>query len=354
MEKEQEKALSEYIAYLKLQKKSFKNHRVALRIYFDYLTSMDLDYLRVRFTDAQEYQHYLTTLTSEDGSPRYAAATIVTHIGRLASFYDYLKNRKLIYANPFSDIHRIRRSRSLPKNILKEDEMNRFLNHLKDFMKGKTLIERRRLYKAHVIAELMYSSGARINEVAGLKVNDINFLQGTVRLRDSKTGRERDGILNAFAEKVMRIFVERMREYILFSKMSDSSLIFGAGASLVIWLNSILNREAKGLQLGKFSSHHFRHAIGFHFLRAGCDIRYIQEILGHKELSTTQVYTLVEKEDLRNVLDTFHPRIFKRPVSMKKVSRKCPHRLSRAEPREAESRCPHRAEPRCPHRAEPR
>lgn len=137
-------------------------------------------------------------------------------------------NRNRVYTNPFWDIHRIRRTRSLPGNILKEDEMNKLLGHLKDFMQGRTLTERRQLYKAHVIAELMYSTGARINEVAKLKVRDINFLQGTVRLRDRKTGKERDGILNGFAEKALRVFVDQMREYILFSKISDLSLMFGA------------------------------------------------------------------------------------------------------------------------------
>ena len=320
MDREQEKVLSEYIDYLKLQKKSFKSHRVALKIYFIYLTDMDMDYLRVRFSEVQEFQHYLTTLTDEDGSPHYAVSSIVSIIGRLVSFYDYLKNRKRIYTNPFSDIHRIQRKKSLPKNILKEDEMNKLLSHLKDFMQGSTLIEKRQLYKAHVISELMYSTGARINEVANLKVTDIDFMRGTVRLRDSKTGKERDGILNGFAEKVLKIFLDEMREYILFNKISDLNLLFGATGSLIIWLNSILTRESKDLKLGKFSSHHFRHAVGFHLLRGGCDIRYIQEILGHKELSTTQVYTRVDKKDLRNILDTFHPRVFKRTLSRERTS----------------------------------
>ena len=56
------------------------------------------------------------------------------------------------------------------------------------------------------------------------------------------------------------------------------------------------------------TTHHFRHAVGFHLLRAGCDIRYIKEILGHEELGTTQIYTKVDKLDLKKVIDEFHPR----------------------------------------------
>ena len=78
------------------------------------------------------------------------------------------------------------------------------------------------------------------------------------------------------------------------------------------WLNTILNKESKRLGFGHFSSHNFRHAVGYHLLRAGCDIRYIQSILGHKKLSSTQIYTRVDKEDLRRIIDKYHPRFWRK------------------------------------------
>ena len=80
---------------------------------------------------------------------------------------------------------------------------------------------------------------------------------------------------------------------------------------LIEKLNNFLNKESEKLGLGHFSSHNFRHALGYHLLRSGCDIRYIQGILGHKELNTTQIYTKVDKDDLKEVLEQYHPRQFK-------------------------------------------
>ena len=78
------------------------------------------------------------------------------------------------------------------------------------------------------------------------------------------------------------------------------------------WLNTFLNKESERLGFGKFSSHNFRHAVGYHLLKNGCDIRHIQSILGHKKLSSTQIYTKVDKEDLRGVIDKYHPRFWKK------------------------------------------
>ncbi|KKP63781.1 MAG: Tyrosine recombinase XerC, partial [candidate division WS6 bacterium GW2011_GWE1_34_7] len=164
-------------------------------------------------------------------------------------------------------------------------------------------------YKSHIIAELMYSTGARINEIANLKPKDIDFNRGVVKLRDTKSRQIRDGILNDYAGKILQIFISEMREYINFGKNNaDNSLIFGSKTNLKIWLNEILNKMSIKLEYGKYSAHNIRHSVGTHLLKNGCDIRHIQEILGHKALSSTQIYTKIEKDELRNVIDEFHPR----------------------------------------------
>jgi len=230
-------------------------------------------------------------------------------VGSLTTFYDYLRKRKLIPANPFREIRKVKRMKGLPKNILNEAQMSAFLKTLKEFWKGADLTERRKLYKAHVIAEFMYSTGSRINEVMKLTADDIDFLRGTVAVRDSKTGKSRECILGEYAAKVLKIYVEDTREYVLFGKNGgDARLLFGSKTNLKTWLNAFLGAECGKLGLPKVTTHHFRHAVGYHLLRAGCDIRYIQELLGHEKLSTTEVYTKVDKEDLRAVLDRFHPR----------------------------------------------
>jgi site-specific recombinase XerD len=299
----------EYLHHLKALGKSVKNARLSLRLLREYLESTDVDFRHVKIRHAQDFQAYLSTATDDEGGIRYSKGSVQNFMGSVSSFYDHLRRKKIIYSNPFLEVQRVKTGKSLPKNILHEEEMNVFLSHLKRFGKGGSLIQRRNLYKAHVVAELMYSTGARIHEVMKLKPGDLDFTRGTVRITDTKTARVREGILNGFAEKVLRIYVEEMREYVLFGKNNaDPDLLFGARAHLKTWLNGILGKESEKCGLGKFTSHHFRHAVGYHLLRGGCDIRFIQEILGHKQLHSTQIYTKVDKDDLKSVLDEFHPR----------------------------------------------
>jgi len=309
MNEEQKKIFNQYLEILKLQNKSTKNAKFSLRVYFNYLKENELDFTRVNIKNAQDFQTYLVTKTNEGGKIIYTNKSVGSMIGSITAFYNYLVKRKLVYANNFLEIKKLRSPKVLPKNILDEEKTDKLFKTLRDFTKGKNLIEKKGLYKSHIIAELMYSTGARINEIANLKPKDIDFNRGVVKLRDTKSRQIRDGILNDYAGKILQIFISEMREYINFGKNNaDNSLIFGSKTNLKIWLNGILNKMSIKLEYGKYSTHNIRHSVGTHLLKNGCDIRHIQEILGHKALSSTQIYTKIEKDELRNVIDEFHPR----------------------------------------------
>ena len=308
----QQKWFNKYINNLTMAGRSIKNIKYSLKLFFTYLNETGLDFLRLRINQAQDFQGHLVTQTDRKSNVKYTKRSVGTIIGSITGFYIYLKKQKVIYSNPFLEVKKIRTEKMLPKNILNEEKMSKFLNHLKCFWKGKSLTERKQLYKAHVISELMYSSGMRINEIMKLKNDDIDFTRGTIRIIDSKSRQIRDGLLNEYCQKILRIYVEQVKGYILFGKNNgDLNLLFGSKNNLKIWLNTLLNKKTKRLKLGSFSSHHFRHAVGYHLLRGGCDIRYIQDILGHKALSSTQIYTKVDKEDLRGIIDKYHHRTFR-------------------------------------------
>jgi site-specific recombinase XerD len=279
-----------------------------LTAFFQWVNDRGLDYLRLRIIEAQEFQLHLATKTNDDGSVHYSKVTVSTMVDRVRRFYDYLRKKKLIHSNPFNEIQAIKRKKAIPKNILNEEQMSLFLRHLREFNKAGSLIEKRRLYRAHVLAEFMYSTGARINEVMKIRREDIDFLRNTVTVHDDKTDKSRECILNEYASKVLRIFIDEMRRYVLVENVKRGDSVFGATSSLIVWLNNVFTAESVKLGLPKVTTHHFRHAVGFHLLRAGCDIRYIKEILGHEELGTTQIYTKVDKLDLKSVIDEFHPR----------------------------------------------
>ena len=316
MEKNIQTIIENYLKDLELSGVNLTNNRSAIGIFRKYTVDENLDFLKLTIPQAQDYQTYLSTKTNEQGQTHYSRVTVSTLIDKVRRFYDHLKKRKLIHSNPFKEISRVKRVKSLPRNVLTEENMEKLLRVLKEFHKRDNLFDRRKIYRAHVIAELMYSTGARINEVSKLKVSDIDFSRNTVRVHDDKTNKERDCILSEYASKVIRIYVDEMKEYVIFGKNGgDINLLFGSKGHLVIWINEILNNECAALELGRFTSHCFRHSLGFHLLRAGCDIRYVKEILGHENISTTQIYTRVDKLDLKRIVDEYHPRSHGRATS---------------------------------------
>jgi site-specific recombinase XerD len=304
-----ERVMKEYIGELTLQGKSTSNPKTALRIFFSWCEEEAIRYDGITLHDAESLQTRMVTEVKEDGSPRYTRRSVVGMVGTIASFYLWLRKKRKVHANPFSEMTRVRSEKRLPRNIPNEEEMDVFLTYFREFWKGGDIVQRRSRYKAHVIAEVMYSSGCRIHEAVALTASDVDILRGTIRIHDSKTKKHRNGILNEYASKVLFHYMRTMREYVNFGKNgADNTLLFGARTNLKVWLNKEIEKAGKETKLGKITSHVLRHACASHLLRSGCDIRYIQSILGHENINSTQVYTKVEKEDLLRVLDEFHPR----------------------------------------------
>jgi integrase/recombinase XerD len=280
-----------------------------------YIEDNDLKAERIGIKEALGFQGYLIETGRNDGT-KYSNRTIQAYITTAVSFYNYLKRSNLVSTNPFLDIRRVREEYKLPKNILRENKMQKLLKELVNYDKETGLKNRISKYRVHIISELMYSSGIRISEAAKLKVTDIDFIRGIVRVREGKGGISRIAFLNEYAQKVLMLYVNEMRDLIFNEWNKRNDTLFGIKESCFEKaVNKELRKAGKKLNLGTFTSHGFRHALGFHLLRAGCDIRKIQEILGHKSLKNTEIYTKVEKEDLRDVLDQYHPRSFNKGLN---------------------------------------
>lgn len=311
MTNEQKKIFDEYTERLKVEEKRTNWPRHALKVLFEYLNTHGLEMLSLRIPEAQDFQTYIMTMVTTEGKTRFTKGTVAGIISCLTTFYTYLTREKLVFSNPFLHIKKVKRDKQLPKNILDEAQMVKLLEYFRQFWKGANLHDRKKLYRAHVISELMYSTGMRIHEVIALKAEDIDFDRGVVLVKDSKNKKEREGILNDYARQVLKLYVEKMRIHVIFGKNDgDISLLFASKTNLHNWLNKMLGSACSKLGFKPITSHHFRHAVGYHLLRAGCDMRFIQELLGHEELNTTQIYTKVDKSNLQGVLDRFHPRVF--------------------------------------------
>ena len=304
--------LSEFLASCKAEGRSQQatlglRHRVPkLMAYLDE-NALDLSTLGPR--EAQGYIGWLSAQRSVAGS-LYSGRTVAAYLSAASVFCHYAKGRGLLVADPFREVHRPRVEKKLPRRILKEAEMKSLLDELARFDEPPELKSSLARYRLHVIAELMYATGLRVSEVASLRVSDIDFEASTVTVREAKGGYPRVAFLGEFALEVLRLYVETVRAKAASAwNEAHGELLFGAGWD---WFGHTVNRQlartCAALGLPAMSSHGFRHAVGFHLLRAGCNIRHIQSILGHRRLRNTEVYTKVDKEDLREVVDSCHPR----------------------------------------------
>jgi len=292
--------------------KALKRIAPHLKPLFSYLQNETLKAEEMSFKQAQEFQTYLSTLEDKDGSLHYATLTVVSLISMAKRLYDYLRHEGKVYTNPFLGIKRIKPPKRLPRNIPHEHKMNEYLDYLSKFWEHKEVRARRIYYKIHVIAELQYATGLRISEVMDLESADIDFEQGLIKVRHGKGGKERIAYVNEYALKVLKIYITEMREVINVNKQSKKLFAVHDVTGIVQTVNKYLNKAAFSCGMGEFTSHSFRHSLGFHLLRRGCDMRYIQLILGHEDMNTTTIYTKVEKGDLKKELDRYHPRQFKK------------------------------------------
>lgn len=308
--------VAEYLAHEKTKGRR-KQYLVGLRRrvpwLLRFLDEQGLAYGELKVKQAYAFQGSLIESKTKDGR-KYANHTVLSYMTAASSFYDFLKERGAVASNPFREIRKVRADKKLPRHILKEKEMNTFLDALAKFDEGPTLKHRVTRYRVHVIAEFLYSTGLRMSEAAQLRPDDIDFRRSLVEVRDGKGGVARVAFLNEYAREVLRLYVEKMRP-LVFSEWNERNgdLLFGTGSErLGHTVNSTLAAAAKEADVPAPTSHGFRHALGFHLLRSGCGVRHIQQILGHKKLATTEIYTKVEKEDLKTVMDRHHPRIFRR------------------------------------------
>jgi integrase/recombinase XerC len=312
MNDEQKKLLADFLEERELSG-SREQHLIGLRNrvpkLFDFLAEYGLKVHNLGVKQAQEYQGWLIETGRQDGN-KYSSETIHSFLKAAVSFCEYLRKKGILLSNPFKEIKRIRINKKIPRQLLKEKEMNHFLEQLVHFEKEKDLKNKITRYKVHVMAELMYATGLRISEVAALTLSDIDLKRGIIIVREGKQRKRRVAFLNDYAKEVLKFYIEKMRG-LIFSEWNwkNSGLVFGVKwAWLGHVVNKTLNRVAKEAGYEGFTSHGFRHTLGYHLHRAGCNIRHIQEILGHRRLKTTEIYTKVDKENLKEILDMYHPR----------------------------------------------
>ena len=250
------------------------------------------DLRRVKKDTINEYMLYLS---GAGKSP----ATITRCTASLKSFYAYMLGRGAVKTNPAKNIAALKVERKCPE-ILTSKEVELFLEQ------PKCVDEKG--YRDHAMLELLYATGIRVSELIGLDVGDVNLAGGFIRCR-SKT-RERIIPLYRTAIKALRDYITDIRPRIISGPDEQALFVNMNGGRMSrqgFW--KIIKYYQEKAEIDKdITPHTLRHSFAVHLLENGADLRSIQEMLGHADISSTQIYTHVIKKQLKDVYNKAHPR----------------------------------------------
>ena len=232
--------------------------------------------------------------------PPASPATIHRKSACLRSFYRHLRRDGLLERDPTATLSTPRRSRKLPQ-VLTRGEVEKLLSQPSG-TEPAALRDR-------ALLELMYACGLRASEAIGLELMDVDIQEGVLRAR-GKGSKERVVPIGQAALKALRIYLERGRPGLVKGAPEAHLFVNFRGGQLTRQgLYKIVRRHALTAGLAdRMSPHTLRHTFATHLLSGGCDLRSVQEMLGHADVSTTQLYTHLSSERLKDVYFRAHPR----------------------------------------------
>jgi integrase/recombinase XerD len=246
------------------------------------------------------YQSYLYHYRKQNG----LALTIGTQkhwLHSVAGLFSWLTKEGLILYNPASDLELPRSEFRLPKTILNASEVEAILN-VPDLSTPEGV-------KFRAILETLYSTGIRRTELCNINMGDLDYVRGLLRIEQGKGHKDRFVPIGERAVKWIEKYLAEVRPRLLPS-MNEPALFLNAGGRRTTpsRLGSQVSEIIRKASLGKTGSCHlFRHTFATLLLENGCDVRYVQEMLGHTKLETTAIYTHVAIKTLKDVHSRFHP-----------------------------------------------
>ncbi len=296
-----QKTISRFLRYLEVERNAssltVKSYREDLDALIEYLQDVKGEIPGPSEISTFDLRGYVAALTEAE----YAKSSIARHMATLRSFFRFAMREEIVDHNPAKPLRNPRKSRKLP-HFLSTDELGKLL-HAPPADTPMGLRDR-------AILETMYSAGLRVSELVGINDGDIDWDGGTLCVR-GKGKRERIAPVGSYARNAIRDWQSHRK---LATDVNDglAAPTFTNRFGRRITTRSIgrmLEKHLKttGLDL-RTSPHTLRHSFATHLLNHGADIRSVQELLGHKSLQTTQIYTHVSTAGLQRVYEKAHPR----------------------------------------------
>ena len=284
-------ALKRFLSYLEIEKNysrhTLLNYRLDLEGFLGFLKGMALSLEKVDYLSLRQY---LSELKSKEYQPR----SLARKLSSLRSFFKFLQREGLLESNPASALRTPKLDRKLPQ-FLSEGEMASLMESPPlDQISGR---------RDRAILEVLYSTGIRVSELVGLNREDVDFISNIVKV----AGKGKKERLVPIGDKALEV----LKDYLDTRSSSNSALFLNRNGERLT-TRSILNITNKYIRLTslrtRLSPHALRHSFATHLLNRGADLRSVQEFLGHANLSTTQIYTHVTTQRLKDVYEKAHPR----------------------------------------------
>lgn len=253
--------------------------------------------------DATTVSKYLANLNARN----FAKATVSRRMAAVRSFFNYLLDIGEIDTNPANELPSLKKTQSIPKALNTQD-VDRLLSIFETYKLTPTGGRNRALVR------LMYSTGIRVTEATTLRLDSINLEERQSIQVTGKGNKDRTLPLPADTKLILIDYLNTSRPQLVKNKSIDYLFVSSRGNQLsrqVVW--TIIHNAAELAGLKKrISPHTLRHSFATHLLRGGIHLRKVQELLGHANLSTTQIYTALSDNQLRESYNNLHPRALKK------------------------------------------
>ncbi len=284
-----DRLIERFVRYLEIEKNysghTVLNYRLDLDDFIKFLKDVPIekvDYLLLR--------KYLAVLKEK----KLGSRSMARHLSALRSFFKFLTREGFLKTNPILSVSSPKLDKHLPQ-FLTEEEVSRLIE--------ASLPDNEMGLRDRAILETFYSTGMRISELVSLSQEDLDFIGGVVKLK-GKGKKERIAPIGDKAIFSLREYLEKRKK--------QASAVFLNKRGARITDRGVRNIVGKYLRLSGMkqgvSPHTLRHSFATHLLNRGADLRTVQELLGHANLSTTQIYTHLTTEKLKNVYDKAQPR----------------------------------------------
>ena len=287
-------AIKDYLNYITFEKglsiRTKKSYENDLDIYYNFLKNINIT--NINNITNNHIKSFLKERSNE------STKTIAHNLTVIKSFHSYLYKQKLTKNDPSEHIERPKVRKTIPK-VLSIEEVDKLLD---------IKLDKPYDYRNKAMLELLYASGMRISELISIELNDLDLLEGTVRVM-GKGSKERIVPIGDVSIKYIKLYLTK-RDLLLKNESCNKLFLNNHGKEISRQgFFKILKKLLKEKSLPETASPHtLRHSFATHLINRGADLRSVQEMLGHSDISTTRIYTEIEDDIVKDEYKKYHPR----------------------------------------------